>query len=89
MTVIAGRSHVCVHLNGFNRRVEVLGFSREQIQEFIQKQIHEQSAKEFLNNLENNPCISNLFHIPVCLTMIINVLNFNQMLPSNLTELLN
>ena len=86
--VIAGRSHACAHLNGFNRRVEVLGFSREQIQEFIQKQIREQSAKEFLNNLENNPCISNLFHIPVCLTMIVNVLNFNQMLPSNLTDLL-
>ena len=86
--VIAGRSHACTHLNGFNRRVEVLGFSREQIQEFIQKLTCEHSAEEFLNNLENNPCISNLFHIPVCLTMIVNVLNFNQMLPSNLTELL-
>ena len=86
--VIAGRSHACASLNGFKRRVEVLGFSNEQIQEFIQRLICQQSPAEFLNNLENNPYINNLFHIPVCLTMIVNALNYDQLFPSNLTELL-
>ena len=84
--VIVGRSNACAHLNGIQRRIEVLGFSIEQIQGFIQKLMSKQSAKEFLSNLENSPLISSLFHIPVCLTMMVNVLNFSQILPWNLTH---
>ena len=91
--VIACRPHACVHLKGFERRIEVLGFDKEQIQEFVKNYISEDtslSAKEFLKKLEMNPYISGLLHIPMCLAMIIEIYQHDRALPANpnLTELL-
>ena len=95
--VVTCRPHACVYLKGFERRIEVLGFDKEQIQEFVKNCICGETAnqssdtsEEFIGNLEMNPYISSLLHIPMCLAMIVKIYEYNQILPTNpnLTELL-
>ena len=91
--VIACRPHACVHLKSFERRIEVLGFDKKQIYQFVKNSLSEDiglSTKEFTDILETNPYISCLLHIPMCLTMIVEIYQQNTILPANpnLTELL-
>jgi len=91
--VIACRPHACKDLKGFERRIEVLGFDKNQIHEFVHNTLSEDiglPAEKFIGILETNPYISCLLHIPMCLAMIVEIYQQNPVLPTNpnLTELL-
>ena len=70
------------------RRIEVLGFTQEQIKEYIEKNLPvEKNA--ILNHLRKFPNIQALSHIPLTLSIICSVVRQEQKLPVTLTELYN
>ena len=51
--------------NTFNRRVEVLGFSSEDVQHYIRKVLSIQHADEVLKQVECNPALATFVQIPM------------------------
>ena len=92
--LVTSRAHSTTGLTGFTRKIEVRGFDKDRVREFVQLSTtdkDQQSIEELLKCLEKNPYLFGLFHIPMCLTMLMSVMNFNQIKsnqPSNVTELL-
>ena len=88
--MITSRPHACDKLNA-DRRVEVIGFGTEQIEEFIKRSFpnDENSVSEFKRQLNDYPHLKSLCYAPVNLLMIIDIFQCSQnsTLPSRLTEL--
>ena len=70
------------------RRVEVLGFSEEQQDEYIQKNVPDgEVAQMVLDHLKQFPNLRALAHIPLTLAIICSVATKWSRLPATLTEL--
>ena len=56
-----------------DRRVEVLGFTKDDRNEYIRKNLQENEAEKFQEYLQNNPFISDLCYIPLNMTILLNL----------------
>ena len=88
--LVTSRPTVSADLYPFmtERRIEVIGFSRKQIRQYIEK--HVPSKKEIVfKHLQKFPNIEKLAHIPMTLCTICKLITVGYMesLPSTLTEL--
>ena len=84
------RPHACGKLD-VERRVEVIGFGAEQIEEFIKRSFpnDEQSGSELLQQLNDYPHIKSLCYVPLNMVMITDIFRCSpsKKLPSTLTQL--
>ena len=84
--VITSRPHACKKLVA-GRRIEVVGFSKDKIVEFVCKSLSN-DAKDFLQQLDEYPHLQCLCYVPMNLMMMIDIFYYNQRnFPSTLTEL--
>ena len=56
-----------------DRRVEVLGFTKDDRNEYIRKNLQENEAEIFQKYLQNSPFISDLCYIPLNMTKLLNL----------------
>ena len=88
--IITSRPHACVDIDA-GRRVEVVGFGKDEIREFVEHSFPNdtQSSEDFLRQLNDYPQLHSLCYIPLNLVIILRVYNHNseKKLPSTLTEL--
>jgi len=86
--LITSRPHACEKISRNYRRVEIVGFGKKTIQEFVEKSIDDiQTVKEFLVQLKDFPHIYGLCYIPLNLVMAVNIFKEDKKLPSTMTEL--
>ena len=84
--VITSRPHACERLVA-GRTIEVVGFSKDKIVEFVSKLLSD-DAKDFLQQLEEYPHLQGLCYVPMNLTMMIDIFYYSERnLPSTITEL--
>ena len=87
--LITSRPHACEEIDA-GRRVEVVGFGKNEIREFAEKYFSKdiQTVEEFLRQLDEYPQLHNLCYIPMNLIMIVDIFQCSEKkLPSTLTEL--
>ena len=87
--LITSRPHACQGLNA-NRTIEVVGFSKEKINEYVKNVFLDDSEAValFRHQLETHPHISALCYVPLSLKMVLEIFQYKEMsLPSTLTEL--
>ena len=87
--LITSRPHACQELST-NRRIEIVGFGKEQIKSFVELSFPRDSqiAKTFMEQLMEHPHIYSLCYVPVSLVMIIHIFKLTKhCLPSTLTKL--
>ena len=87
--LITSRPHACEEIDA-GRRVEVVGFGKDEIREFAEKSFPNdaQSVEEFLRQLDEYPQLHSLCYIPMNLVMIVDIFQCSaKKLPSTLTEL--
>ena len=87
--LITSRPHACQNLNA-NRRIEIVGFGKEQIKSFVELSFNRDSqiANTFMEQLMEHPHIYSLCYVPVSLAMIIHIFKLTKhCLPSTLTKL--
>ena len=89
IVIITSRPHACEDIDA-GRRVEVVGFGKDEIREFVGKSFSNdiQSAEQFLQQLDEYPQLQSLSYVPMCLVMLIDIFCYSEnCLPSTLTEL--
>ena len=89
IVIITARPHACEDIDA-GRRVEVVGFGKDEIREFIVKSFSNdiQSANMFLQQLDKYPQLQSLSYVPMSLVMLIDIFCYSEnRLPSTLTEL--
>jgi len=87
--MITSRPHACEKLDA-GRRVEVVGFGKEEIQQFVKKSFpnEEKSVEEFSQLLKEYPHLESLSYVPMNLVMIVDIFEGNEKkLPSTITQL--
>ena len=87
--MITSRPHACETLNA-GRRIEVVGFGKEQIHEFVKKSFPNDAkcVEEFSQQLKEYPHLESLSYVPMNLVMIIDVFKCSEKkLPSTITQL--
>ncbi|XP_065907052.1 NACHT, LRR and PYD domains-containing protein 12-like isoform X2 [Dysidea avara] len=86
--LITSRPHACQGLNA-NRTIEVVGFSKGKIEEYVKSELlnDTQAVDSFIQQLEANSHIRSMCYIPLSLKMIIQIFQYNNSLPSTMTEL--
>ena len=86
--VITSRPHACEDLKA-NRRIEIVGFGKDEIKEFVEKSFpNDHQSVEFLRQLDEYPHLHGLCYVPMNLVMIVDIFQCNQKkLPCTLTEL--
>ena len=88
--MITSRPNACAQLNA-DRCVEVIGFGRNEVKEFINKSFpnDKHSASKLLKQLNDYPHLKSLSYVPLNLLMLVDIFQCqqNKELPSTLTEL--
>ena len=87
--IITSRPHACEEIDA-GRRVEVVGFGKNEIREFVEKSFPKepQCVEEFLQQLNEYPQLHSLCYVPMNLLMVVEIFCYNErILPSTLTEL--
>jgi len=87
--MITSRPHACENLDA-DRKVEVVGFGKEEIQECVEKSFPNNvtCVEEFLQQLREYPHLQSLSYVPMNLVMIIDIFEDNEKkLPSTITQL--
>ena len=87
--LITSRPHACEEIDA-GRRVEVVGFGKDEIREFAEKCFSKdiQTVEKFLRQLDEYPQLHSLCYIPMNLVMIVDIFQCSEKkLPSTLTEL--
>ena len=87
--IITSRPHACEGIDA-GRRVEVVGFGKDEIKEFVENNFPNdiQSSEDFLRQLDEYPQLHSLCYIPLNLVILVDVFNCSEKkLPSTLTEL--
>ena len=91
--LITSRPHACIHLydniKKYTRAIEIVGFDRPQVKEYAEMYFHDMvAAEEFVKQVNNNPQISSLCYVPLCLNMVLECFKYNnETLHTTLTEL--
>ena len=71
--VITSRPSASTDLYGIiDRRIEVIGFTKDDRNEYIDKNLQENEAEKFQEYLQNNSFISDLCYIPLNMTILLN-----------------
>ena len=89
IVIITSRPYSCEGIEA-GRRIEVVGFGKDEIREFVEKSFHKdtQSVEEFLKQLDEYPQLHSLCYVPMNLAMIVDIFHCSEKkLPSTLTEL--
>ncbi|XP_065920759.1 protein NLRC3-like isoform X2 [Dysidea avara] len=87
--MITSRPHACEKLNA-GRRVEVVGFGKKEIHEFVKKSFPKdiKCVEEFSQQLKEYPHLESLSYVPMNLMMIIDIFECSERkLPSTITQL--
>ena len=87
--MITSRPHACDKLHA-GRRVEVVGFGKEEIREFVEKSFPNDAkcVEEFTQQLEEYPHLESLSYVPMNLVMIVDIFECSEKkLPSTITQL--
>ena len=86
--MIISRPHVCENLHT-GRRVEVVGFGKKEIQEFVEKSFpNDVKCVEFSQQLKEYPHLESLSYVPMNLVMIVDIFECSEKkLPSTITQL--
>ena len=87
--IITSRPHACEDIDA-NRRIEVVGFGKDEIREFVEHSFPNdiQSSVDFLRQLNDYPQLHSLCYIPLNLVILLDIFNCSEKkLPSTLTEL--
>ena len=87
--IITSRPHACEDIDA-GRRVEVVGFGKDEIREFVEHSYPNdiQSSVDFLRQLDDYPQLHSLCYIPLNLVILLDIFNCSEKkLPSTLTEL--
>ena len=87
--VVSSRPHASTDLRRhFFCRVEILGFSEEDQQHFVEHSLEDDEQKQELKKyLQDHPAISNLCYIPFNMTVLLLLFMTNRALPTNSTGL--
>ena len=86
--IITARPHACEGIDA-GRRIEVVGFGKDEIREFVEHTFPNdiQSSEDFLRQLDEYPELHSLCYIPLNLVMLLDVFNCSEKkLPCTLTE---
>ena len=89
IVIITSRPHACEEIDA-GRRIEVIGFGRDEIREFVEKSFSKepQCAEELLQQLDEYPQLHSLCYVPMNLLMVVDIFRYSEKkLPSTLTEL--
>ncbi|XP_065901940.1 NACHT, LRR and PYD domains-containing protein 3-like isoform X3 [Dysidea avara] len=87
--IITSRPHACEKLDA-NRKVEVVGFGKEEIREFVEKSFTNdvKCVEEFSQQLKEYPHLESLSYVPMNLAMIVDIFESSEKkLPSTITQL--
>ena len=87
--IITSRPHACEKLDA-GRRVEVVGFGKEEIREFVEKSFtnNVKNVEEFSQQLKEYPHLASLSYVPMNLEMIVDIFECSEKkLPSTITQL--
>ena len=90
--VVSSRPHATAHLRTkATVRIDILGFSEVQRNQFIQQALEEQpqSSKELIKYLEDHLTISSLCVVPFNMVVLLYLYKLGISLPNNSTELYN
>ena len=91
--LVTSRPHACIDLyndiKGYARKIEIVGFDKPQVKEraelYFQNSI---TAEKFMDQVSNDPHISSLCYVPLCLNMVLDCFKYNnETLHTTLTEL--
>jgi len=88
IVIITSRPHACEGIDA-GRRIEVVGFGKDEIREFVENSFSKDiELTEFLQQLNDYPQLHSLCYVPMNLVMIVDIFHCNEKkLPSTLTEL--
>ena len=87
--MITSRPHACEKLDA-GRRIEVVGFGKEEIREFVEKSFPNdvKCVEEFSQQLKEYPHLESLSYVPMNLVMIVDIFECSEKkLPSTITQL--
>ena len=90
--LITSRPHACVELYAdikqTTRRIEIIGFNKEQIKNYAQHFLYPADADNFMQQLEKCSHVYSLCYVPLSLKMTIESFQYSkQILPYTLTKL--
>ena len=91
--LVTSRPHACIALHrdikDYTRTIEIVGFDKPQIKEYAKLYFHNSDAAEkFMEQINNDPHISSLCYVPLCLNMVLECFKYNnETLHTTLTEL--
>ena len=91
--LITSRPHACIHLHkvikDYSRTIEIVGFDKPQIKEYAELYFHDSNtAEKFTEQVNNDPHISSLCYVPLCLNMVLDCFRYNnETIHTTLTEL--
>ena len=91
--LVTSRPHACIHLHAFiknySRVIEIVGFDKAQIKEYAELYFHDSNtAEKFTEQVNNDPHISSLCYVPLCLNMVLECFRYNnETLHTTLNEL--
>ena len=89
IVIITSRPHACEGIDA-GRRIEIIGFGKDEIREFVEKSFSSepQCVEEFLRQLDECPQLHSLCYVPLHLLMVVEIFHYSEKkLPSTLTEL--
>ena len=91
--LVTSRPHACIDLyediKDHTRTIEIVGFDKPQIKEYAEFYFHNSNtAEKFMGQINNDPHISSLCYVPLCLNMVLECFKYNnETLHTTLTEL--
>ena len=91
--LVTSRPHACIdlyyYIKGHARTIEIVGFDKPQIKEHAKLYFHNSNtAEKFMEQVNNDPHISSLCYVPLCLNMVLDCFKHNnETLHTTLTEL--
>ena len=91
--LVTSRPHACIDLHrdikDYTRTIEIVGFDKPQIKEYAESYFHNSNTAEmFMLQINNDPHISSLCYVPLCLNMVLEYFKYNnETLHTTLTEL--
>ena len=91
--LVTSRPHACVYLymevKGYVRTIEIVGFNKPQVKEYAELYLQNSiTAEKFMDQVSNDPHISSLCYVPLCLNMVLDSFKYNnETLHTTLTEL--
>ena len=80
--LVTSRPHACIdlyyYIKGYARTIEIVGFDKPQIKERAKLYFHNSdTAEKFMEQVNNNPHISSLCYVPLCLNMVLECFKHN------------